>query len=82
MIARIESERRFQGRILAADDARKIIQFHVLGSVGIPEIVRKPCRMGQQLAQRDRPLGRAQFRLSLVAAAPLSQNGPTGTSLI
>jgi hypothetical protein len=65
-IARIECERRRQGRVLAADNARKIGDFDVLGGVGIPEVVCEPGRMGQQLAQRDRPLGRAQFRLPLI----------------
>src|SRR5262249_14724745 len=45
-IARIESERRLKGRVLAADDARKIRDFHVLGGVGIPKVVREPGRMG------------------------------------
>ena len=44
----------------------KIGGFHVLGGVGIPDVVGEAGGMGQQLAQRDRPLGRAQFRFALV----------------
>src|SRR5206468_7672877 len=43
-IARIECERRRQGRVLAAYDARKIVDFDILSGVGIPEVVCEPGR--------------------------------------
>ena len=65
-IARIEGERCLERRILAADDARDVGSFVVLGGVGIPDVIGEAGGVSQQHAQRDRPLGRTQLRFALV----------------
>jgi len=57
---------RLQRRVLAADDPRKVSEFHIFGGIGIPEVVCEPSGVGQQVTQRYRALGRPQFRFALV----------------
>ena len=56
----IEGERRADRRELARGPRRQPRRLDVAPDVGVPHVVAEARGVGQQVAQRDRPLGRAQ----------------------
>ena len=61
-VARVEHQRQPQRRELARARRRRAADFDIADQVGVPGLVAEAGRMGQQMPQRDRPLGRPQAR--------------------
>src|SRR6266446_6827396 len=61
-LARIEHQRHAYRRELARGDRRHAGRLDVADHVGVPDLVAEAGRVGEQVTQRDRPLGRTQLR--------------------
>ena len=61
-VTRIEHERLADRGHLAGGARRQPGRLDVAPGVRVPQVVAEACRVRQQVAQRDRPLGRAQLR--------------------
>ena len=59
---RIDGQRLAERAQLAIDEQRNGVLAHVAFDGGVPDVVAEAGRMGEQVAKRDRPLGRAQDR--------------------
>ena len=63
-LARIERERQGQRLVLARGHAGNAGVLHVLAHAAVPDVVAIAGRVGEQVLERDRPLGRTQLRLA------------------
>ena len=61
-LARIEHQRHAYRRELARGGRRHAGRLDVADHVGVPDLVAEAGRVGEQVTQRDRPLGRTQLR--------------------
>ena len=65
LVAGVGDHRHLQGLELAGADAGYVGDLHVALDVLVPQVVAEARRVGQQMAQRDRPLRRPELGLAL-----------------
>ena len=65
LLAGVGDHRHLQGLELAGADAGDVGHLHVALDVLVPQVVAEAGRVGQQVTQRDRPLGRPELGLAL-----------------